>query len=75
MAVSENDVDRELLNRIAEAYFARKQRQDAAAAKDGAAGDEQDGSSKKDNRPNQKAAPQHRRHWRDALRFTPLLIL
>jgi hypothetical protein len=75
MAVSENDVDRELLNRIAEAYFARKRRQDAAAAEDGATGDERDEGSKKDDRPNQKAVPQHRRHWRDALRFTPLLIL
>lgn len=75
MAVSENDVDRELLNRIAEAYFARKHRQDSTAAKDGAAGDERDGSSKRDDRPNQKAAPQHRRHWRDVLRLTPLVIL
>jgi hypothetical protein len=75
MAVSENDVDRELLNRIAEAYFAKKRRQDSAAAKDGATGDERDSGSKRDDRTSQKATPQHRRHWRDALRFTPLVIL
>jgi len=75
MAVSENDVDRELLNRIAEAYFSRKRKAAASGSKDGAINRDEDGGSKQDNQTSQKAVPQHRRHWRDALRFTPLLIL
>lgn len=74
MAVSENDVDRELLNRIAEAYFARKRPQDSGATKDSVSGDEQDGGSKKDDRTSHKAVPPHLPHWRDGPNSTPLMI-
>jgi len=75
VAVSENDVDRELLNRIAEAYFSRKRRQATAAPKDGASDKKEDERSDRGDRPKERTAPQHRRHWHGALGFTPLVIL
>ena len=74
MAVSENDVDRELLNRIAEAYFARR-RQSAASPDKGETDRNETDRSPGDDSTRQKTTPQYRRHWRDAFRFTPLMIL
>ena len=74
MAVSENDVDRELLNRIAEAYFARR-RQSAASPDEGKDDLNKPDRSAGDDSGKQKTTPQYRRHWRDAFKFTPLMIL
>jgi hypothetical protein len=75
MAVSESDVDRELLNRIAEAYFARRRKQSAASPDEGRTDPNKTDRPTDSDPGRQKATPQYRRHWRDALRFTPLMIL
>lgn len=74
MAVSESDVDRELLNRIAEAYFARRRQAAASPKEDKTDRSETDRPAGGDPS-HQKATPQYRRHWRDAFKFTPLMIL
>jgi hypothetical protein len=63
MAVSDSDVDRELLNQIAEAYFTRPQRLTASSNHPNA------------GLTGRNAAPRCRRHWRAAFKFTPLVIL
>jgi len=75
MAVSENDVDRELLNRIAEAYFARRRRKSEASPDKGKTDRSETDRAPGDDSTRQKATPQYRRHWRDAFKFTPLMIL
>jgi hypothetical protein len=75
MAVSENDVDRELLNRIAEAYFARRRRKSEASPEESSADRKEDDRPSGDDSTRQKVTPQYRRHWRDAFKFTPLMIL
>jgi hypothetical protein len=74
MAVSENDVDRELLNRIAEAYFARR-RKSAVSPDEGKADRSETDRAPGDDSGQRKATPQCRRQWRDAFKFTPLMIL
>jgi hypothetical protein len=78
MAASESEMDREILNRIAEAYFAaRRRRQSADSATEGGASKSGSGAveSRNDDPALRKGSSQHRRFWREAFRFTPLMIL
>ena len=78
MAVSESDMDREILNRIAEAYFSARRRRKSAdsVAQSGASKTGSDaGDSHSDDQALHKGSGQHRRHRRKASGFTPLMIL
>ena len=85
MAVSENDMDRELLSKIAAEYFARKKKtgrissekdcpNDPAGKKDETAKGGGDGEAEREHPiGDQKPNASYRRHWRQI--FSPLIVL